>query len=514
VRAERVRDALVVDQDLGHLPEQLLVVRLRNLRVRDELLQVRVEQPALRDLQVEHLLTGRRFREAEAGQHPQERERVAAGPALRQAQTGPDGEGRGGLQDTVAELVAQALRALGGREQRVHDRLDTLPVAREIGLVPLEPQRDGRSDLRGGRRGPRAVQPDQRRAAEDRPRDVRGVGAQRGPHHAVRAEVPLHRRESVVGLTVGHHPAGGDHAAVAGRVDDVAGRETTDVVAGGADDAHTGSVGAFHLLTPAARRQPTHAHRDHVAADVDGVAQGFRERAGAEQHDAVSDAQRDDLGLGDAAERFGGVGRGGRAGQDPDGPGSVPRVVESEHLVVGILRAALVAVAADEVPFEPRRDVFRGGVVGGVVAGVEMGDAGARSREAHLRPGSPELRVVVVEVPGEAVRTNRPALRALLSPLLRALRADLEHPLRVFVDVRREDVVDEVRLDEQDVRARDAELIGDAIMGEVPRRRCPLRQLGQEPVGLGPELERSRRPLVQRSKADRGLCGTQRCGRS
>ena len=62
-------------------------------------------------------------------------------------------------------------------------------------------------------------------------------------------------------------------------------------------------------------------------------------------------------------------------------------------------------------------------------------------------------------------------------------RADL---LLVGVPV---DVVDEVGLGEDHVRLGDAELLGDARVREVPGRRRPVGQLGEEPLRGGVEAE-------------------------
>ena len=148
----------------------LAVEPRRSLGVGDELLQLLVDQPALRELEVEHLA-----RAAAARRCPRPvRTRRNANESLSdsalfgRSRTGRTSSASRGLQDAVAEV-------LRGRPSRAESNsaLRTASTRRQsrgsIVLVLLEPERGRGGDLRRGGRRAFAVQPDDRRRTRSAP---------------------------------------------------------------------------------------------------------------------------------------------------------------------------------------------------------------------------------------------------------------------------------------------------------------------------------------------------------
>src|SRR5215213_1898749 len=82
----------------------------------------------------------------------------------------------------------------------------------------------------------------------------------------------------------------------------------------------------------------------------------------------------------------------------------MPRVIHEEDLVVGIDRARRVTAVMDEASFKCLDDVLRDGDVIRVIAGVKMGDPGARLGEADLFLRHAKLRKGVTKVPTHRCR--------------------------------------------------------------------------------------------------------------
>ncbi len=198
------------------------------------------------------------------------------------------------LNHAIPEMSPVATH-LRGLEQRVTRGLDATPVARrKLVLVALKPERDRRSYLRRRGRGAFAVESYDRAAHEARPGDVRRVGGDGRLHRGVRAEAAFERVEAgefSVRAAVGHHAADGYDARVARRVDERARRRDSYVVAGRGADDDARLVSVVYLLRPRARGHAAHAQGYYVAAAFRRVSYGLRERARAQEHDAVRDAQ-------------------------------------------------------------------------------------------------------------------------------------------------------------------------------------------------------------------------------
>ena len=84
---------------------ELLLGDRASIGVGHRILQLVVEQPALRQLDVEHLLARRLAIDSETGQHPEEAERAVGAVALRERQIRGYREGRAGLQDPLPEVL-------------------------------------------------------------------------------------------------------------------------------------------------------------------------------------------------------------------------------------------------------------------------------------------------------------------------------------------------------------------------------------------------------------------------
>ena len=91
-------------------------------------------------------------------------------------------------------------------------------------------------------------------AAEAGPRHVRRAGGHGRAHLALRSIVPGHQVEIEIGIgrAVGHHPAGGNHAAEAGRINNIACRQIAEIVAGGGDDEHALVIKRVDRIGPGA----------------------------------------------------------------------------------------------------------------------------------------------------------------------------------------------------------------------------------------------------------------------
>src|SRR4029450_8763349 len=95
----------------------------------NERLELRVDEPTLCELHIEHLLPWRRFGDAETGQQTKERKRIIRSRTLRQSEHRAHVECRARLQDAVAEMFTVALLLRGG-EEGVAQGFDGAPVAR------------------------------------------------------------------------------------------------------------------------------------------------------------------------------------------------------------------------------------------------------------------------------------------------------------------------------------------------------------------------------------------------
>src|SRR5262249_40403495 len=146
-----------------------------------------------------------------------------------------------------------------------------------------------------------------------------------------------------------------------------------------------------------------HAEGDDLAAGLGCVLDAPGQGGGVEVDDRVRDADGDDLGEGGAAEVVveAGVGDGdAAAGEECEGGGPVAGVAAGE-VPAGV--GGVVGVAVHEVALEVGAQEERQGGVGGVVAGVEDGDAdpAAVAGVAEAVAGRLEAGVAGVEVPAE-----------------------------------------------------------------------------------------------------------------
>ncbi len=281
------------------------------------------------------------------------------------------------------------------------------------------------------------------------------------------------------------------------------------MIARGRADAQARFVSLVNGLAPRPRRQAAHAERHHVAPLLDGVLEGPRERAGAKQHHAVGNANRDDLGVGSAAENRVAMSRGAAAGQDAQGSGAVPRVVEHQHAIVRVLGAPGIGVALHEVALEVPANVGRHGVVSAVVAGVDVSDTRARLCEGDRRAGRGQLRMAGVEMPPEGIRAGHLSMESVLRDRPARLANSKGPAGRGLVGVT-VDVVHEIGLGKDHVGFRHAEPGGDLRVRQIPGGRCSFRKLRHEPLrrGRGAEVSAGLR-FVKRPKVGTGLDGAQ-----
>ena len=144
-------------------------------------------------------------------------------------------------------------------EQRLTDRLDPHPR-----LADRHRRRRGSSastapppqrSAAWRRTFPAPSKLDDLAAAETRPRHVRRRSGDGGAHLAVRAVIAGHhgQTEIGIGLVIRHHAAGRDYAVEAGGIDDVAGRQVAEVVAGRGDDEDALLVQRIHRVGPCLR---------------------------------------------------------------------------------------------------------------------------------------------------------------------------------------------------------------------------------------------------------------------
>ena len=427
----------------------------------------------LQSLEFEHLLPRTGGLHAEPGQDAQELERRGVRPGLAQRRSGSGGSVERGASPQFAapeplRLPASSPRAV---EQRGTDGFHAHPGFRigiDRGAVLLQPDRGCGGDLRRGGRSPGAVEIDDVLAAETGPRDVRRGSGDRGLHLAVRAVIPRHQAEAEigVGLAVGHDAAGRDDAAEACGIDDVVGRQIAEIVARRGHDEDALLVERVHGVGPRLRGEAAHAHGDDVDAVAAGgiqpvhVVERLRDRAVAEQHDAVGDPNRHDLGERRSAER-----RSvwlARSRENAQRAGAVPEIREqSARLVGGVVRRAVV----DEIAREIGPQSFRQSVMMRIVAGIEMRNAHLCSdvRSADRGDGVVELRMRGIAEP-VGVRQARKvtALRVGFGAGLRQ-----RHP---EVDVAAGDpLLLQIGLGEnRGLRAGDAEALLQKRMADVP----------------------------------------------
>jgi hypothetical protein len=148
VPAKGIGGPRVLD-DCGHELAQLVSLQLAfAIRVRNDLLQLGVEQDTLLELQVEHLLAHRRRRDTEPGDQAEKCETHIGGSAARSVEVWGHTKCRTCLENAIAEVHGIALPGSG--EEGVSYRLDAPPVPRKPLLVVLEPQGCSRGDLRCG----------------------------------------------------------------------------------------------------------------------------------------------------------------------------------------------------------------------------------------------------------------------------------------------------------------------------------------------------------------------------
>jgi hypothetical protein len=161
----------------------------------------------------------------------------------------------------------------------------------------------------------------------------------------------------------------------------------------------------------------------------------------------------------------------------------VPGVVEQEPFVVGVLGVGLLRKSVDEVRLEQMIDVLRHRGVGGVVPRVDMRDARTPLRELHRIARAAQLRESIVEVPGNLVRADGLTVLGVLASGLAVLAyRDRAAGSRRAIAIVGEGAVHEIGLGEHDIRVRHPELVGKACVGEVPRVRDVIRQIGDEPL--------------------------------
>ncbi len=235
----------------------------RMLRIRQQPLQ-RPALGKLQRLQFKHPLPvgDRRFRRAEAGDDPEQRERRAVGGLFGEGGRIRRLMGQGGrrFQDAAAEM--DRVGPFGGREQRLPYGLHPAPagMAGQVGRVAGKPDRRRGGDLRRRRRRAGTIVVDDVGATQPRPRHVGRECGHGRFHLRGRAVVPRHLGDRQVGVrrAVAPDAAGGDHAIEAGGEDDVARRQFAEVVAGGGDDDHALFVKGVDRLgpTPGWRRRP------------------------------------------------------------------------------------------------------------------------------------------------------------------------------------------------------------------------------------------------------------------
>src|SRR5271166_2793082 len=99
------------------------------------------------------------------------------------------------------------------------------------------------------------------------------------------------------------------------------------------------------------------------------VIEPARDRAVAEEDDAIGDADRDDLGVRCAAERL--ETRNGGAREDAERAAAVAEIVER---ALGPVRGVLRPRRIDEIARKILAEIFRDRFVARVIAGVEMRD--------------------------------------------------------------------------------------------------------------------------------------------
>ena len=309
-------------------------------------------------------------------------------------------------EHAVAEFVGIGGDAFGRAfEERLSHRFDPHPafgIGVEVVAMLFYPEGGRGGDLGSGRRSPVAVEIDDGRLAEARPRHVRRVGRDRRPHLAVRTVVARHpfRRKVGVGAAVGHHAARGDHATEAGRVDDETRGEVRIVVSGRRDHDDARLIERIDCVGPRFRWQASHAHAHDMharrlrLAELVNVIEPARDGAVAEQHDAVRDADRDDFGVRRAAKGL--QSRNGRAGKDAERAAAVTEIVEKAvRAVGGVLRPVRVDEIAREIGAQISGDRF----VVRVIAGVEMRDPDPLAGAAPRRQRLVELAVLAVAEP-------------------------------------------------------------------------------------------------------------------
>jgi len=115
-----------------------------------------------------------------------------------------------------------------------------------------------------------------------------------------------------------------------------------------------------------------------------------------------------------------------------------------------------------------------------------VGDARTPLRELHRIPRAAELRKLVVQVPGNLVRADGLTVLGVLASGLAVLAyRDRAAGSRSAIAIVGEGAVHEIGLGEHDIRVRHPELGGKACVGEVPRVRDIIRQVGDEPLWFG-----------------------------
>ena len=93
-----------------------------------------------------------------------------------------------------------------------------------------------------------------------------GAHRQRRQHLLRRSVIPRHQIDPQVGVwfSVGHHAAGGDDAAEAGRKYNLVRRQIAEIIAGRSDDEDTLLVERVHRIGPGLGGNASHAHRHDV----------------------------------------------------------------------------------------------------------------------------------------------------------------------------------------------------------------------------------------------------------
>ena len=175
---------------------------------------------------------------------------------------------------------------------------------------------------------------------------------------------------------IGHGAAGGDDAVKSGRVDDVAGRQVAEIVAGGRSDEDARVVQCIHGIGPCCRSQPPHAHRHdmdlraRILAELMHVIQSAGDGAVAEQHNPVGNAQRHHL---DERRRTNDTHLWHRlARENTERAGALTQVVQQ---TVGVVARIVGILVINEIPLKVEAYVLGQCGVSWVIAGVEMGDA-------------------------------------------------------------------------------------------------------------------------------------------